>query len=105
MLVATLAGSIVSRNRGIVLRATVPLAVGVTAGWMLIPVTMQNIADLSWKYEERVPMVRDTHIMIGSFAREAWKQMRQRGEVVAEKADGAAVDARKVLEGWVEKGK
>ena len=105
VLVATLAGSIVSRNRGIFLRATVPLAVGITAGWMLIPVTMRNTGDLLWEYEKKVPFVSETHATVGGFARQAWIEMRDRSKVVANKADNAAVDVRKNLEGWVEKGK
>ena len=105
MLVATLAGSIVSRNRGIFLRATVPFAVGITAGWMLIPVTMRNTSDLIWEYEKRVPVIADSHAFVGGFARQAWKEMRERGKIVAEKADNAAVNARQGVEGWVEKGK
>ena len=105
VLVATLAGSIVSRNRGLFLRATVPLAVGITAGWMLIPVTMRNTSDLIWEYEKKVPAVSETHATVGGFARQAWREMSARGKVVAEKADHAATDVRRGVEGWVEKGK
>lgn len=105
VLVATLAGSIVSRNRGLFLRATVPLAVGITAGWMLIPVTMRNTSDLIWEYEKRVPVVSETHATVGGFARQAWREMSARGKVVSEKADVAASDVRRGIEGWVEKGK
>lgn len=102
---STLAGSIVTRNRGILLRATFPLGVGIAAGWALIPVTMRNVGDLIWDYEKRVPVIADTHLQLRSFGEDAWRRMREGSAVVAQKADGAAVQAREAVEGWVEKGK
>jgi MICOS complex subunit MIC26 len=72
---------------------------------MLIPVTMRNTSDLIWEYEKKVPVVAETHSYIGGFARLAWREMRERGVVVAQKADTAAAEARKGVEGWVEQGK
>ena len=105
VLVATMAGSIVSRNRGILLRATFPLAVGITAGWMLIPVTMQNIADLSWEYEKRVSVISETHATIRGFTTETWRQLKVHGKLTLDWADKTTGDARKRLENWVENGK
>jgi MICOS complex subunit MIC26 len=105
VLVATLAGSIVSRNRGIFLRATFPLAVGITAGWMLIPVTMGNIADLSWKYEQRVPIISEAHSQISGFTKEAWRQTKVHSKLATQWADEAAGESRKKVEKWVEKGR
>lgn len=102
---ATLAGSIVSRNRNILLRATFPLGVGIAAGWALIPVTMRNVGDLLWEYEKRVPVVADTHLQIRSLGQDAWKRMREGGAAVAQSADDATRQARGAVEGWVEKGK
>lgn len=105
VLVATMAGSIISRNRGLFLRTTVPIAVGITAGWMLIPVTMQNIADLSWKYEKKVPFISETHATIRGFVVEGWRQTRDRSKAAARWADETAGESRKKVENWVEKGK
>ena len=105
VLVATMAGSIVSRNRNILIRATFPLAVGITAGWVLIPVTMQNIADLSWEYEKKVPMVAETHAQIRGFTREAWRQTKVHAQAVTRWADETAGESRQTLEGWVRNGK
>lgn len=123
VLVATMAGSIVSRNRNILIRATFPLAVGVTAGesqdfnlgggrrltrrlgWMLIPVTMRNTGDLLWKYEKKVPMVSETHAMIGGFARQAYKEVSQRSRSSFEWADHKAEDTRKKVEELVSEGR
>jgi len=105
VLVATMAGSIVSRNRGIFLRATFPLAVGITAGWMLIPVTMRNIADLSWEYEKNVPAIAETHAQITGFTKETWRQTKIHANLVGKWADEMAGESRKKVESWVEKGK
>jgi len=105
VLVATLAGSIVSRNRGIFLRATFPLAVGITAGWMLIPVTMRNTSDLIWEYEKKVPVVSETHAQIGGFVKQAWKQASLHARVASDWADETANETRKRVEDLVSKGK
>jgi organizing structure protein 2 len=105
VLVATLGGTIVTRNRGIFLRATFPLAVGIAAGWVLIPVTMQNIADLSWEYEQKVPVVSNTHAQISGFTRDAWKQTKVHAKMVTQWADETTGESRKKIESWVEKGR
>ncbi|EXJ95575.1 hypothetical protein A1O1_00697 [Capronia coronata CBS 617.96] len=105
VLVATMAGSIVTRNRGIVLRATFPLAVGVTAGWLLIPVTMRNTSDLIWEYEKRVPAIRDTHLQIRSFTEQAWQQAKIHADVASRWADEKTSETRKRMEELVSKGK
>lgn len=105
VLVATMAGSIVTRNRGIFLRATFPLAVGVTAGWFLIPVTMRNTSNLIWKYEERVPAIRDTHLQIRGIVQDVWDQARLHAQVATHWADETATETRKRVEDLVSKGK
>ena len=66
---------------------------------------MQNTADLIWEYEKKVPVVSESHALVRGFLVQGWKEMRQRSGRVAEKAEVAAEDARKSVEGWVEKGK
>ena len=105
VLVATLAGSIVSRNRGIFLRAAFPLAVGITAGWLLIPVTMNNISDLSWEYEKKAPIISNTHAQISGFTKQAWKQTKVHAKLATQWADETAGESRKKVENWVEKGR
>lgn len=105
VLVATLAGSIITRNRGFLLRATFPLAVGITAGWMLIPVTMRNTSDLIWEYEKKVPAISETHSQISGFAQEAWRQTQIHAKAATSWADETAVEARKKVEDLVSKGK
>ena len=105
VLVATMAGSIVSRNRGIFLRATFPLAVGITAGWMLIPVTMENTSNLIWEYEKKVPAISETHAQISGFVKEAWRQTRVHAQLAGTWADDKATETRKKVEDLVSKGK
>jgi MICOS complex subunit MIC26 len=105
VLVATLTGSIVSRNRGIILRTTFPLAVGIAAGWYLIPVTMQNTSDLIWEYEKRVPAIAETHSQISGLVKEAWTVTKGYTQGAAEWADEKTVEARKSVEDLVSKGK
>lgn len=53
VLVASMAGSIISRNRNILLRATTPAAVGVGTAYVVLPHTMKNVGDLVWSFEKR----------------------------------------------------
>lgn len=105
VLVSAMAGSIVSRNRNILIRATFPLAVGVTAGWMLIPVTMRNVGDLVWGWEKLVPGVAETHGFVRGAGEEAWRQTKVHGEGVGRWIDGTVSGVRGEVEGWVSKGK
>ncbi|MCJ1443211.1 MAG: hypothetical protein MMC23_003709 [Stictis urceolatum] len=105
VLVAAMAGSIVTRNRNILLRATVPLGVGVGAGWVVLPHTTRNVADLVWRYEERVPVLAMNHLRARGAAEEAWRQARSRGERVGRWADERVREGREGVEGWVRKGR
>lgn len=105
VLVATMAGSILSRNRNIVLRAITPLVTGVTTAYYVVPHTTRNVGDLVWKYEERWPVVRDNHLRIVGGVRhfiETGKAHSQMGLAMAEeKVQGA----RESVEEWVRKGR
>jgi MICOS complex subunit MIC26 len=105
VLVATMTGSIITRNRGLFLRTTFPLAVGIAAGWVLIPVTMRNIADLSWEYEKKVPLISNTHAEVSGFTKEAWRQTKVHAKLVADWADEKAAAGRDKAESWVRDGK
>ena len=105
ILVAAMAGSIVSRNRNIILRASVPLAVGVGTAWVVLPYTTRNVANLIWKYEERTPVVAESHIRMRGFIEEGWKQAKIRGQATKEWSDETVKEGREAIEGWVRKGK
>jgi organizing structure protein 2 len=105
VLIAAMGASITVRNRNVLLRAGVPLVVGVGAGYVLIPATMRNVGELVWRFEERWPVVAETHVRV-----------RERvsgfvGTGVAHSRMGAAMleerigEARERVERWVAKGR
>jgi organizing structure protein 2 len=105
VLVAAMTGSIVSRNRNILLRATVPLAVGIGAGWVVLPVTMRNVSDLLWKYEQRFPAIADGHIRTREGIEKAWRMARIHTQQAVNIVDDKVSSGREGVEGWVKKGK
>ncbi|KAE8442838.1 hypothetical protein EG329_002810 [Mollisiaceae sp. DMI_Dod_QoI] len=105
VLVAAMTGSIVSRNRNILLRATVPLAVGIGAGWIVLPVTMRNVSDLLWKYEQRFPAVADGHIRTREGIEKAWRMARVHTQQAVNIVDEKVSSGREAVEDWVKKGK
>ncbi|KAK8150322.1 hypothetical protein G3M48_002892 [Beauveria asiatica] len=105
VLVAAMAGSIVTRNRNVLLRATMPLAFGVGAGWAVLPVTMRNVADLAWTYEQRVPAVRDAHLQIREGLEKTTSFARVHARLGVRLVDEKVTDAREIVEGWVRQGK
>ncbi|MCJ1397657.1 hypothetical protein MMC11_000853 [Xylographa trunciseda] len=105
VLVAAMAGSIATRNRNILLRASVPLAVGVGAGWMVLPYTMRNVGDLVWGWEEKVPVIAENHLRVRGAAEEAWRQAIASAETVGKWADERVRESRQMVEGWVKSGR
>lgn len=104
VLVASMAGSIVSRNRNILLRASAPVAVGLTTAYAVLPLTMRNVGNLVWTYEERFPALAQSHIQ----ARERVTRFFETGKAHTAMTVGMVQDkihdTRENLEGWVRKG-
>ena len=103
VLVAAMTGSIISRNRNILLRATTPFAVGLGAAWIVLPYTMRNVADLVWTYEEKVPVVALNHMRIRGAVEESWRQAKIHGEATKRWSDEMVREGREAIEGWVRK--
>lgn len=105
VLVAAMAGSIVTRRSNILLRATVPAAFGVGMGWTVLPITMGNVGDLAWRYEQRFPAVAESHVK----TREAWQNTvsfaRAHRQVAVQTVDEKVKSVRETVEDWVRKGK
>ena len=105
VLVAAMAGSIVARNRNILLRGIVPVATGVGASYAVLPITTRNVGDLIWKYEEKYPVVRDNHIRV----RDGVSHFIETGKAHSQMGYYQAVDkvqgVREAVEQWVAKGK
>ncbi|KAH8814934.1 apolipo protein O-domain-containing protein [Xylogone sp. PMI_703] len=105
VLVAAMAGSIVTRNRNIILRAAAPLAVGVGAGWAILPVTMRNVSDLLWKYEEKFPVIASSHIRTRESIEQAWATAKAHSQHTVHIIDAKIGEGREAVESWVKKGK
>lgn len=105
VLVASMAGSIVARNRNLVVRAAAPLALGVGAGWLVVPVTMRNASDLLWRFEQRVPAVADAHLAARDGVQRGWGFARAHVAVGRDFVDAKVHAARDLVEGWVKQGK
>ena len=105
VLVAAMTGSIVSRNRNILLRATVPFAVGLGAAWVVLPATTRNVGDLVWTYEEKLPIVSINHMRIRGAMEEGWRQAKTREAATKNWIDERVGDSMETVEGWVRKGR
>lgn len=105
VLVASMAGSIISRNRNLLVRTTVPVAVGIGAGWMLLPITTRNVADLVWRFEQKAPVISESHLRIRRAVGEAWRRARETGQVTLRAIDETVHEGRESVEDWVRKGK
>ncbi|PHH73671.1 hypothetical protein CDD82_5330 [Ophiocordyceps australis] len=105
LLVAAMAGSVVTRNRGFLLRTTVPLAFGVGAGWLLLPITMRNVANMTWSYEKRFPAIADAHLRLREGFDQSLNFAKSHSQAGKRYVDEKVTDAREAVEGWVKQGK
>jgi organizing structure protein 2 len=101
VLVSAMAGSIITRNRNILLRFSVPLAVGIGTGWIVLPITMTNIGNLCWRYEERVPVIKDVHLRTRAFIEEAVKMGKEGSKEAVQAVEGGAQSVREGVEGLI----
>ncbi|EME40147.1 hypothetical protein DOTSEDRAFT_82809 [Dothistroma septosporum NZE10] len=105
VLVAAMAGSIISRNRNILFRFATPILTGVVTAHYVVPRTTENVGNLIWKYEEKFPVVRDNHLRVSQGVRhfvETGKAHSQMGLAMAEEK---VQEARESIQDWVKKGK
>ncbi|CAO2656130.1 Nn.00g049330.m01.CDS01 [Neocucurbitaria sp. VM-36] len=105
VLVASMAGSIVTRNRNILLRASVPAVVGIAAANFVLPITTKNVGDLIWTYEERFPVLADTHLRTKERITSFIETGKAHAGMTAGMVEGKLADTRESLEGWVRKGR
>ena len=102
--VAAMAGTIVSRNRGIFLRAVTPIAFGTAAAWYLLPATMRNVSDFAWTYEEKVPAIAEQHLKFRDEAEHVWTTGVAHSQMARSMMEEKIGDARKRLEELISKG-
>ena len=105
VLVAAMAGSIAARNRNIVSRATVPFALGIGVAWTVLPLTMRNVGDLAWRYEERVPFIKENHLRIRGAVGAAYKAGNETAERGRRWSEDTVRRSRERVEEWVSKGR
>lgn len=105
IMVATLAGSIVTRNRGIVLRTFIPGVFGIVTAYAVVPTTMRNLEGLVSKYEERYPRLLQSHEQARDRLERFWETGKSHAGMTVEMGQVALDDARKKMEEWVRKGK
>jgi len=105
VLVAAMAGSIITRRSHILLRATVPVAAGIGCSYTVLPITSRNVGNLAWKYEEKYPVIADTHLRVRNSIThfiETGKAHSQMGLAMAEDKVQGVKDS---VETWVKQGK
>jgi organizing structure protein 2 len=105
VLVATMAGSIVTRNRNILLRASVPAVVGIAAANFVLPITSKNVGDLIWTYEKKYPVLADAHLRTRERIAHFIETGKAHAGMTAGMVEGKLADTRESLEGWVKKGR
>lgn len=105
VLVAAMAGSIITRNRNILLRATVPVAAGIGCSYYVLPITTRNVGDLVWKYEERYPVIRDNHLAAKERITRFFETGKAHSQMGLAMAEEKVSGVRDTLEDWVKKGK
>lgn len=105
VLVAAMAGSIISRNRNILIRFATPILTGVATANYVVPRTTENVGNLIWRYEEKYPVIRDNHLRVSEGVRhfiETGKAHSQMGLAMAEER---VQGVRESVEDWVKKGR
>lgn len=101
--VTTMAGSIAARRRMLPVRAVVPLAMAVGAGWYFLPETSTNVGALLWEWEKKVPKVAENHLLVRGKAEEAWRVAEKTVRDGRNEVDEAVKKGRRTVEGWVGK--
>lgn len=105
VLVASMAGSIISRNRNILLRASVPAAIGLTTAYAVLPVTMKNVGDLVWSYEKEYPVLADQHLRVKERITHIWETGKAHTAMSVGMVQDKVAGTRENMEDWVKKGK
>lgn len=104
VLVAAMAGSILTRRSNIIFRATLPPAIGVGAAYVVLPHTTRNVGNLVWSWEEKYPVVRDTHIRVQDRVTKFVQTGIEHSKMGVAMAEDKVGDVRKSIEQWTKKG-
>ncbi|KAF1984157.1 hypothetical protein K402DRAFT_396090 [Aulographum hederae CBS 113979] len=105
VLVAAMAGSIVTRRSNILFRVVVPPAAGIGAMYVVLPHTRQNVGNLIWEWEKKWPQLANTHMQ----AQERTEKFVQTGIAHTKMSVGMVEDyvrgGREAAQDWLRKGK
>ena len=100
MAVAGMSGSIVSRNRNILLRACVPVAFGLGAAWVVLPITMGNVGGFVWDWEvKKVPGLARRHLEVRGLVEDGVREGKRLVEMVREGVEEGVRKGREGIEG------
>ncbi|KAK3116974.1 hypothetical protein LTR53_002121 [Teratosphaeriaceae sp. CCFEE 6253] len=105
VLVAAMAGSIISRNRNILFRFVTPIITGVATANYVVPRTTQNVGNLIWDFEKQYPVVRDNHLRISKGVRHFYETGVAHSQMGMAMAEDKVVGAKETMEDWVRKGR
>lgn len=62
VLVSTLSGSILARNRSFLVRGFMPVVFGAAAFRYFLPQTCNNTGKLIWRFEQKAPAIAEAHV-------------------------------------------
>ena len=105
VLVAAMAGSIISRNRNILIRFVTPIITGVATANYVVPRTTQNVGNLIWDFEKRYPVVRDNHLRVSEGVRHFIETGKAHSQMGLAMAEDRVSGVRETVEDWVKKGR
>lgn len=95
-------GSILARNRGLFLRTVTPLSLGLGAAYAVLPITMRNVGDLVWGWEEdNVPGLAANHMRVRGALEQGWREAQGRMEGSRRWGVQKIRESREAVEGWV----
>ncbi|KAK6503266.1 hypothetical protein TWF481_008295 [Arthrobotrys musiformis] len=103
--ISTMAGSVLARRRMFPIRFLTPVITGTAASWYFLPETTRNVADLAWKWEQKVPQVAETHLKIRDGVEEGWKTTKGGYDHAIATVEDSTSKARRTIEGWVRNSK
>jgi organizing structure protein 2 len=105
VLIASMAGSIITRNRNILLRATVPAAIGIGAAYAVLPITTRNVGDLIWTYEERYPVLAEAHMQTKARVQRFFETGKAHSQMGVAMMQDKVGETREKVDEWLKKGR
>ncbi|KAF3902436.1 hypothetical protein ABW21_db0200633 [Orbilia brochopaga] len=103
--ISAMAGSVLARRRMFPLRVLAPVVTGVAASWYFLPVTTRNVADLAWRWEQKVPAVAEAHLATRRGIEDGWSTATGSYRQARETVEESTAKARHTIEGWVRNSK